>query len=188
MLKSLGFRQRAERTWGSGRIDLQRSVDEIRASFDAKYRNQARKAEKIGAVTSISSNDSDFEWIVARHQENMIAKGFLGPSTDFIRWLRKEVGAENMPVFRLDRDGAPVSGGIVYRFGKAAEYYVGWVGPAGREFNAGNHILWRITTEMKHRGCETLDVGGMYGTETYRQFKQGTKPVQCNLAGEWIVF
>jgi lipid II:glycine glycyltransferase (peptidoglycan interpeptide bridge formation enzyme) len=188
LLKSLGFRQRAERTWGSGRIDLKRSEEEIWASFDPKYRNHARKADKVGATLEVSGDDGAFEWMLERHRENMRQKGFSGTDIGFLRRLRSAAGAENMLVFKVVRDGEPVSGGIVYRFGRTAEYYVGWVGQAGRDIAAGNHMLWRMALEMKQRGCEALDVGGMSGAEKYSQFKPGTNPAQYDLAGEWMTF
>ena len=188
LLKSLGFRQKAERTWGSGRIDLRRSADEIWAGFDPKFRNHARKAEKVGATLSVSADDASFEWILKRHQENMQEKNFAGTDPAFLRRLREQAGSENLLVFKLSHEGEPVSGGIVYRFGSAAEYYVGWVGQAGRNIAAGNHMLWRMALEMKARGCDALDVGGMSGNEKYSQFKFGTNPTQFDLAGEWLAF
>ncbi len=186
LLRSVGFRQRAERTWGSGRIDLRQSEEEIWASFDAKFRNQARKADKAGATLEVDDGDAAFEWMLERHQANMQEKGFAGSDAAFLRRLRAAAGPQNLPVFRVVHEGEPVSGGIAYRFGPVAEYYVGWVGPAGRDLAAGNHMLWSMIRDMKTRGCAAFDVGGMSGGEKYSRFKQGTNPVPYDLAGEWI--
>ena len=82
--------------------------------------------------------------------------------------------------------GQPVAGMSVVRFGRRAEYHIGWFGPEGRKLNAGNFLMWEVIKEMKRRGVTDFDVGGMRPGDGYTRFKRTMRPVEFRLAGEWV--
>lgn len=187
LLRRAGYRRFRPLSWRSGRIDLSGGEDSIWKSFGPGFRNRYRKAEAAGATLRIAADDETFEWMLARHTENMVAKGFTAVDADFLRAMRAASPAD-MLVFQAIHDGKPVAGMTVARFGTHAEYHVGWFGPDGRKINAGNFLMWSIMREMARRGVTTFDVGGMREGDGYTQFKQTMRPAEYDLAGEWISF
>lgn len=187
LLRQAGYVRRTRQSWLSGRIDL--SVDEstLWAGVTSTFRNRVRSAQKAGAELEIADNSATYEWMIARHTENMAEKGFSAFSPDMLRTLR-EGHRGNVLVFRLMHQGVPVAGMSVVRFGRMAEYHVGWFGSQGRKLNAGNFLMWNIILELKRRGVVGFDVGGMKHGDGYTRFKRTMNPVEYELAGEWMSF
>ncbi len=187
LLRQAGYRLRHARSWASGRIDLRRSEDEIWRGFGSTFRNRVRNAEKSAATLDVSSGADAYEWMLARHRENMDTEGFNAADPAMLRALR-EAAPDTVTVFRMMVGETAVAGMSVVSFGTHCEYHVGWFGPEGRKLNAGNFLMWGVMREMKRRGLETFDVGGLKAGDGYTQFKQTMKPVTYELCGEWMSF
>jgi len=187
LLRQAGYMLRHERSWTSGRIDLTRSEDEIWAGFGSTFRNRVRNAEKSGATLDVAMGAAAYEWMLARHSENMADKGFSAASPELLRTLR-ETAPESVLVFRMMIEDVPVAGMSVVSFGTYCEYHVGWFGPEGRKLNAGNFLMWGVMREMKRRGLAVFDVGGLKPGDGYTQFKLTMKPAEYELSGEWMSF
>lgn len=187
LLRSAGYRLRKPYAWRSGRVDLTRSEEDLWKSFNSTFRNRTRNAEKTGAELRIAADDDTFEWMLARHAENIVEKGFTAIGSTALRALRASATAKPL-VFQLMHEGQPVAGMLVVRFGNAAEYHVGWFGPEGRKLNAGNFLMWQVMREMKRLGVSSFDVGGMSEGNGYTRFKRTMNPVEYLLSNEWVSF
>jgi hypothetical protein len=187
LLRRAGYRLRHSRSWQSGRIDLTVGEDALWAGLAATFRNRVRNAEKAGAELRISGDTETYDWMLARHAENMAERGFSAAGPELLRALRA-TAPEDVLVFQLIHAGAPVAGMSVVRFGTHAEYHIGWFGPEGRKLNAGNFLMWNVLCEMRRRGVKTFDVGGLKPGDGYTRFKQTMNPVEYQLAGEWMSF
>jgi hypothetical protein len=185
LLREAGYMLRHERSWTSGRIDLTRSEDEIWRGFGSTFRNRVRNAERSGATLDLSVGSAAYEWMLARHRDNMADKGFSAADPAMLRAMR-EAAPEHVLVFRMMLNDVPVAGMSVVSFGTHCEYHVGWFGPEGRRLNAGNFLMWGVMREMKRRGLAVFDVGGLKPGDGYTQFKQTMKPVEYELCGEWM--
>lgn len=187
LLREAGlFRIRAA-GWTSGRIDLRMDEEALWRSFASGFRNRLRQSEKAGAEVRIARDGESFEWMIARHLDNMKEKGFSAADAVMLRTLRA-ANPEDVTVFQLLDGDRAVAGMSVVQFGKAAEYHVGWFGPDGRRLNAGNALMWATIREMKRRGLDYFDVGGMRAGDGYTQFKRTMRPREYSLAGEWGSF
>jgi len=184
-LRAAGFHLRHDNGWRSGRIDLSPSEDQLWSGFASTFRNRARQAAKQGAELRIAGDEASFEWMLARHAENMAAKQFSAADATLLRAMRA-ASPDDVLVFQLMHEGAPVAGMSVSRFGAVAEYHIGWFGPEGRRLNAGNFLMWEIIKDMKRRGVRQFDVGGLKLGDGYTRFKQTMKPEEFRLAGEWL--
>lgn len=187
LLRAAGYLLRHERSWTSGRIDLTRSEDEIWRGLASTFRNRVRNAEKSDATLDVATGGVAYEWMLARHRDNMATKGFPAVDSTMLRALRA-AAPENVTVFRMMVGAVPVAGMSVVSFGTHCEYHIGWFGPEGRKLNAGNFLMWAVLREMKRRGLTTFDVGGLKPGDGYTQFKQTMKPVEYELCGEWMSF
>lgn len=186
LLQNLGLRRWHARGWRSGRIDLTRDIEEIHAGLSPTFRNRQRSAGRAGATVRISDDAETYDWMVARHLENMQQKGFRAVGPDFLATLRDNLPIGDVSVFQLIADGRPVAGMSVVRFGSECEYHIGWFGPEGRRLNAGNALMWAIIEEMKRRGCTSFDLGGMLEGSGYTQFKRTMRATEYELAGDWL--
>lgn len=187
LLREAGYRYRAPSSWRSGRIDLTVSEDQLWASFSSTFRNRTRAAEKAGAMLRIAEDAETYEWMIARHLENMEEKDFSAASPTMLRAIR-ETSPHNVTVFQLMHDDQPLAGMSLVRFGSVAEYHIGWFGAEGRKFNAGNFLMWNVMRELKRRGVRSFDVGGLRHGDGYARFKRTMNPVEYQLSDEWMSF
>ncbi len=187
LLRRAGYALRHDLGWSSGLIDLRRDSDSLWAGFSSTFRNRVRSTQKSDAKLRIADDSDTYEWMLARHTENMRGKGFSAADSTLLRALRAAAPAD-VTVLQLISDDVPVAGISVVRFGPRAEYHVGWFGPEGRKLNAGNFLMWHAMRELQRRGATTFDVGGMKPGDGYTRFKQTMNPADYRLAGEWVSF
>ncbi|MGN6487337.1 MAG: lipid II:glycine glycyltransferase FemX [Devosia sp.] len=187
LMRQAGYRLRAPSCWSSGRIDLTMDEDQLWASFNSTFRNRTRAAEKAGAELRIAEDAETYEWMIARHLENMEEKEFSAASPTMLRTLR-QTSPGDVIVFQLVSEGKPLAGMSLVRFGSVAEYHIGWFGAEGRKFNAGNFLMWNVMRELKGRGVKSFDVGGLRNGDGYARFKRTMNPVEYKLASEWMSF
>lgn len=185
VLRNAGFRLRHDLGWLSGRIDLARPEDAIWAGFASGFRNRVRQADKVAPTLHVSSDATDYEWLLERHVENMREKGFSAADPTLLRALRA-ARPDDVWVFQMLHGGQAVAGMSVVRFGACAEYHIGWFGPEGRRLNAGNFLMWEVIKNLRERGIARFDVGGLKPGDGYTQFKRTMRPHEFRLAGEWM--
>ena len=187
MLRQAGFRLRHELSWTSGRIDLRPSEDQLWAGFASTFRNRVRQSQKHDAQLRVSDDAATYDWMIERHLQNMTEKGFSAADAVLLQAMRATAPGDVL-VFQMLHGGEPVAGMSVVRFGHCAEYHIGWFGPQGRQFNAGNFLMWEIIRELKARGVSSFDVGGLREGDGYTRFKRTMRPTEYRLAGEWMRF
>jgi hypothetical protein len=186
LLRSLGFRQRHKRGWVSSRIDIRMTAEELRAHVSSKWRNRLKVAERSNLSFCEYPGVEGLEWIIARHIENMADKAFEGPAPDLLRALYQEARGRVL-VFQALLGDEPAGGMLVYRFGRGAEYYVGWMSAEGKAVNVGNYLYYNIALELQRRGCQWIDLGGQRPGHT-EQFKRGMRGTEYELLNEWIAY
>jgi hypothetical protein len=179
--------------WYPGRlysslIDLEPEESEMRKALGKKWRNRLNHAE-LDLQLNIGTSSQEFDWMMDRHTEHMQEKNFKGSSAHFIRTLH-QIAPDSFVLLQAIYENQPVGGFIVLCQGSSAEMYIGWIGPEGREHNAGNFIFWNAALEAKRRGCRWLDLGGFHVEDkyTYGQFKRGMQGAEYELSGEYICF
>ena len=186
LLQSLGFRRRSKGGWVSTRVDIRLTPEELRAQFSSKWRNRLKVAERSDLSFCEYPGVEGLEWIIARHLENMADKQFEGPAPALLRALHQEA-PDRVLVFQALLGDEPAGGMLVYRFGRGAEYYVGWMGAEGKKVSVGNYLYWNIALELQLRGCEWIDLGGQRPGHT-EQFKRGLRGTEYELLNEWIAY
>ncbi|HOB45468.1 MAG TPA: GNAT family N-acetyltransferase [Zoogloea sp.] len=186
-LRAAGFRARGVAGWCSAVLDLRLDDGTLRKRLSSNWRNHLNGAERGGLVFDLSTDEAAVEWIFARHGEHMRGKGFSGTPVDFLRALRREA-PEDFFVCRALLDGNPVAGMIAFRFGRSAEYFVGWYGAEARRAKAGNFLLWHAARAMRLHGCERFDLGGYSSSDGYGRFKQDMRGSEYRLIEEWVAF
>jgi hypothetical protein len=193
ILRDAGFQPRRVNGWCSSVVDLRLDEDHLRAQPASSWRNRLKLAERSGMTFSAAETPEALDWILARHDENMSAKEFVGPPAPFVRALCCATpGDWFVGQAWLPEEPAPVAGMLVCRFGRSAEFYVAWFGEAGRRTGAGNYVYWHSALEAQRRGCLRLDLGGYCPSgETeagLRHFKKGLRGEEYRLLSEWMAY
>ena len=186
-LRAAGFIKRGAFAWGSALIDLTPPLEEIHQRLSPEWRKKLRKAEKAGVELRVRRDPAAFEWMIARHVENMRAKDFEGPTAEFVRHV-VAAGPGDFLLLQALVDGEPHAATLVARFGQHAENFIGWVDETARRASAGNFLRWNCVVEMKRAGCRALDLGGFTIADRYGQFKRGMNGAEYRLSGEWLAF
>lgn len=187
LLAAAGFRQLSKVGWSSLRLDLQKSEEDLRKNLAAAWRNRLKHSECSGLMLNISNSIDKVDWMLERHVENMKTKGFTRPHVPLVRSIF-ESSPEDFLVFQANFEGEPVGAMMITRFCHLSEFYIGWIGEAGRNMNAGNFLYWNVTLEMKNRGSRWLDLGGSGPRDKFGQFKRGMRGDEYKLCGEWLSF
>jgi hypothetical protein len=185
LLRAAGFFRRRAAGWGSSLIDLQPSLESVRARFASKWRNHLNGSLRAGLTLCVSQEREAFDWMLERHAANMRAKGFVGPAPPFVRAMI-EASPTDFQVFQAMLGGEPCCAILVARFGQRAETFLSWTGDAGRRSNAHHFLLWHVIVALKAAGCRVLDLGGYTTTDKYGAYKRGMKGEEYRLAGEWL--
>lgn len=186
-LRAEGFRTRGVAGWCSATLDLTQGEADLRRRLAASWRNQLNAAERGGLGFELSTTQRAVDWMLARHAENTLEKGFSGPSVGFLRALQREV-PEDFFVARALLDGEPLAGMVVLRFGRSAECVIGWHGADARPARADHFLLWHAALAMGRLGCERFDLGGYVPAEGRGRFKQDMRGSEYHLMEEWVAF
>ncbi len=185
LMRALGFRLRRECGWMSAVIDLSRSEEEIHKRLASSWRNHLKKSQKSGLELRISNSQDSVDWMLARHRENMREKGFKRPRPELLAALYR-ARPEHFTILQARHAGEPVAGMIIARYGRCAEHYAGWFGPAGRKLDCGNFLYWEAVRAARREGLSWFDVGGYETNDRYGHFKQNMRGQEYRLAGEWL--
>lgn len=186
LLAELGFRDSHARGQLSSLIDLRQDEEQLLKNLRSTWRNRLKSAQRSDLILSVTSSPDDVDWIVARHADNMLEKSFTGPPPALVRALYL-IAANDVFVYRALLGEESVGGMLVFRYGRAAAYYVGWMGHEGRRVNVANFMYWEIALDLKRRGCEWFDLGG-YASEGVDRFKRGMGGEDYELLNGWTAF
>jgi len=148
--------------------------------FNAKLRNQIRKAEKSGLSTITGSKEllSDFYSVFVRNMRD------LGTPV-YARKFFAEVLAAFPPDSRITAvylEGKPVAAGLTVRFRDTLE--IPWAS-SNRDYNTlcpNNLLYWAALQYALAIGCTRFDFGRSTPGEGTYKFKEqwGAKPLQLN--------
>jgi lipid II:glycine glycyltransferase (peptidoglycan interpeptide bridge formation enzyme) len=163
-LKDRGFhpssQQPARKTFV---LDLLRPIDEIRRSFDPKWRSDLTRAEKAGIRITRSVELSDFDHFERIFSDLTKQKGFM-PNQDvhFFRRVQSNTQHDQKFVLHLAWRGDELIAGHLGSFvGDTAIYLLGAASSTGRDLRASYLLQWSAITYGKATGNSFYDLGGI---------------------------
>jgi hypothetical protein len=143
------------------RLDLKANEDEIFANFRKSSRYEVRRAERLGAIVSAASSETEMDEFLRIYQRMAARKGFIPNPIDnlsrVIRWL---IGSESRGTLLLGRDqGAMIGGAVIARSGRRCWYILGATDKEER-MTIGHILQWKALLWAKSHGCTEYDFGG----------------------------
>ncbi|HPU54439.1 MAG TPA: GNAT family N-acetyltransferase [Burkholderiaceae bacterium] len=172
-------------------IDLERSLDELRAAMHPKWRNRLAAAERAGlTVQRVGARAAQYRWLLEREEAQRKGRGYLALPTGFVESYQalKPSGADALLTLRIDAGREPAAAMMFLIHGEAASYHIGWTGEKGRELDAHNLLLWHAMTLLKQKGVRRLDLGGVNTASGagIARFKIGSGGAVVQFAGTYF--
>lgn len=161
-------------------LDLAGNTDAQWQGFNAKLRNQIRKAEKNGITVMVGGKEllSDFYSVFARNMRDL---GTPVYATQFFAEILSSFSGESR-IITAYLEGNPVASGLVVRFRETLE--IPWASSI-RDFNPlcpNNLLYWTALQHALEIGCKRFDFGRSTPGEGTYKFKEqwGAKPQALN--------
>jgi Acetyltransferase (GNAT) domain len=144
-------------------LDVDRPLDEIRASFHRHWRRHLNGAERNGLEVTFGGELERFEQVARMSEALRARKGFeLDLDAGFFAAVQKELAEHDRLVVGLvSQNGTPVAGNITAIHGDTAVYLVGASTDAGLESKASYLMHWRTIELLHERGVPWYDLGGI---------------------------
>ncbi|MEZ5651141.1 MAG: GNAT family N-acetyltransferase [Burkholderiaceae bacterium] len=147
-------------------VDLGGGDAAMRARLKSKWRNGLVNAEASPLkIVPIARQGSQLDWLLERDKEQQQRRGYMALPAGFVTaWRdlgpRDGAGAELLGL-RAELGREPVAAMLFLLHGRRATYHIGWSDDRGREHGAHNLLLWRAMQQLRDRGVEVLDLGGV---------------------------
>ncbi len=172
-------------------LDLTQPLPTLKAQLEGKWRNRLNKVlahEKLQIHVQASLKRCD--WLLGQELAQREAKNFHGLPTDFVKaYVASAADHRRAFVVAYAELGKNTVGGMLFLIhGRVASYHMGWSDGEGRRLNAHNALLWQAMADLKDKGVEVLDLGGVntHDLPGISRFKLGAGGRAVTLAGTYF--
>ena len=138
-------------------LDLQKSLDELRAGLEKKWRNQLKKAEREQTEFR-ACTQSDFDAWYDLYAKRMVEHGNQPRPAEQIRRFIAAMG-ERVLWNGLWQQGRLVAGGLGYRDASYATVWWQASDALAWSWCANNLFYWRLIENLRNAGVCWLDLG-----------------------------
>lgn len=169
-------------------VNLSQKLEDIRSSFNQKWRNQLNKAEKEKLVIHEDTTGSLIETLIHHYTIDKQKKGYNGPSDELLLPLfQSSAKNKNLLILSAHKNNDVVAMIGIIKHGKTATYQVGWTTQRGRETQAHNLLLWSALRILKKEKFSYLDLGGVNEEHAagVTHFKSGMGGKEAKLIGQF---
>ncbi|MBP7051868.1 MAG: GNAT family N-acetyltransferase [Phycisphaerae bacterium] len=163
-LEEQGFRRNAEaRPYHTVVVDLSQSLEDIRAGFHQKWRNQLNVAEKAGLQHECGTSDEFFDRFLRIYEQMWQNKKFpTGVRVPIIHRMHRSLPERQKLLVTIVKDGNTDLGATVCAaYGHRLLYFLGATMPGLRsEARPGYLLQWLHMSKAKELGLRWYDAGG----------------------------
>lgn len=177
------------------RIDLTQPREQLRARMEGRWRNRLVAAENAAEraelkIVRAGANPVQYRWLLEQEMSQRASKSFYGLPLEFVeRYIQsRPQTAKTVLILRAEQKKEKVAAMLFLIHGTSATYHVGWSNEAGRAVNAHNLLLWRACEELRERGVQSLDLGGINTRSLagISRFKIGTGGQVVTYGGTYV--
>lgn len=174
-------------------LDINRSEDELLASFHSKTRYNLRLAEKKGVTIIDKSTEEGIDDYVRLMEETTKRQGFFNHNATYFHTLFETFPKERMRVFEAVYNGEVLTAWILFNFNGKLYYPYGASSNNHREVMPNNLIMWEAIKYGKKQGCTVFDLWGCLGPNPdtsdswygFHKFKSGYNPQLVEYVGTY---
>ncbi|WP_291766332.1 GNAT family N-acetyltransferase [Maricaulis sp.] len=171
-------------------LDLDQSLDALRAGLDSKWRNNLTAAEKAGLKVTVSgTKPAQYRWLLETEEGQRAARGYRStPAALMPAYVEAKGDRDTLLVLRLDEGKQKRAAMMFVIHGAAATYQMGWLDHENAPRGAHNLLLWQGIEQLRARGVRQLDLGGVNTTSGagIARFKIGAGGQVITLAGTYL--
>jgi len=141
-------------------IDLHKTVEQLEAALDRKWRASLRFAAKQGLSIDRGNTPVLQARFIALFKSVQSAKGFqidIGPEFHFAI----AGSGYDLTILVATQEGQDLAGIVIATVGNSVVYLFGATAEAGREKNAGYFLTWEGIGNSLGRGLDWYDMGGI---------------------------
>ena len=149
--------------FGSSKINLNKSEDELMMSYDGKWRNLLRKAIKFSPkIFKYNNQNDELNEFINFYADFKKKNNFSGVNDETIKLLseyKNDVFKFNL--YFIKKDNNMISGLLSIVHGNTATYLIGISNYEGRKINANYLLLNQAIMDAKSNNCKFFDLGGL---------------------------
>jgi Acetyltransferase (GNAT) domain len=144
-------------------LDVDRPLDELRASFHKHWRRHLNGAERNDLEWTWGTEPDRFEVVGRMSEATRARKGYeLDLDAGFYADVQRELSeSDELVVGLVLKDGTPVAANITAIHGDTAVYLIGASTETGLKHKAGYMMHWRTIELLRERGVPWYDLGGI---------------------------
>ena len=144
-------------------VDLTPSLEELRSSLDAKWRNKLKGSEKNNLAVISGDGIEAYRAFCEIYFQMHERKGFETSVdvNEFGRMQERLTQSERMRVLICQDKGVPVAGLVVSAMGDSAIYMLGATSDAGLKSKGAYLLQWNMICWLKEHGIKSYDLGGI---------------------------
>ncbi len=175
------------------KLDINKTEEELMASFHEKTRYNIRLAARKGVTVDIENNRDKLKEFYAVHQETAKRDGFLIRDISYYYDIWDTMYSNGrMKLFGAYYEGKMISATIAFYFADQCWYTYGASSNEYRNVMPNYAIQWAMIKEAMRQGCKIYDFRGVpcdYNPDDKLsgliRFKQGFNPVHTKYIGEY---
>ena len=193
-LKFNFFKRKNKMYYGSSRINLSESEEDLLINVNSKWRNMLRKSEKMGVIIEKSNVDKEaLSFLIKFYNESQRKNNFSGVPNTILRSLASQNSEKynfNYYISKSPENNQIIGILVSIRHGSTSTYLIGATNSEGRKYNANYAMLWAAILNSKKNGCLWYDLGGINEntTDGVKRFKTRLNGQDYMLIGEYWDF
>lgn len=162
-------------------IDLEPSLESLRASLDQKWRNCLNRAEKNNLELIWGDDEDSLDQFKTMYEEMIQRKDLSGLSdVGHLKVIQEDLAPQHrLKVLFCRVDGQPCAGAIFSAIGDSAVYLYGATSNQGMKSNGSYLIQWAWVRWLKEKGFRYYNLNGINP-----QCNPGTYHFKRGLAGK----
>jgi hypothetical protein len=183
---ALGFKRQTGPGYQTLKLDIRPSLIDLRANLRSNWLGSLKKAERSGLVIEKILSLEQAGPFFAGYALDKLQKNYPGPEPAFLKTLSRHfAGTNDLLILQAKLDSVVVAGILLLCHGRSATYQAGWTGLNGRSAGAHHRLLWQAVEELKIKGIDDFDLGGVNEetAQSIKTFKQGLGGRLVTLAG-----
>ncbi len=174
-------------------LDIDKSEEELMASFHSKTRYNIRLARRKGVSIIDNSTEEGIENYIRLMEETTKRQKFFNHNGEYFKQLFKTFPKENFRIFEARYEDKVLTSWLLFNFNGTLYYPYGASSNEHREVMPNNLIAWEAIKYGKEQGAKLFDLWGCLGTNPdktnpwygFHKFKSGYKPLLVKYVGTY---
>ncbi len=174
-------------------LEIDKTEEELMASFHSKTRYNIRLAKKRGVEIIDNSTEQGMENYIRLMDETTKRQTFFLHNAEYFKKLFETFPKNQLRIFEAVYNNKVLTSWILFNFNEVLYYPYGASSNEHREVMPNNLIAWQAIKYGKEQGCKCFDLWGCLGPNPdtknpwygFHKFKAGYKPQLVKYIGSY---